>query len=88
MMEAVEAGITKVYDAQEGKWVDAYEGGILDSTPAVLEAVRNSLSIATLLGTLGGVCVFPRDTDLEREEAKATNEYLRNVDDNPANERL
>jgi chaperonin GroEL len=88
MMDNVTSGITNVYDAQEGKWVDAFEGGILDSTPAVLEAIRNSLSIATLLGTLGGVAVFPRDTDLEREEAKATNEYLRTVDDNPANERL
>jgi len=88
LLNKVVVGETEVYDAQEGKWVDAYEGGILDSTPAVLEAVRNSLSIATLLGTLGGVAVFPRDTDLEREEAKATNEYLRHVDDNPANERL
>jgi chaperonin GroEL len=88
MQTNASCGDTEVYDAQEGKWVDAFEGGILDSTPAVLEAIRNSLSIATLLGTLGGVAVFPRDTDLEREEAKATNEYLRTVDDNPANERL
>lgn len=88
MQDNVEKGITTVYDAQEGKWTDAFEGGILDSTPAVLEAIRNSLSIATLLGTLGGVAVFPRDTELERQEARDTAEYLRTVNDNPANERL
>jgi chaperonin GroEL len=40
-----------VYDFLEGKHVDAYEAGILDSTPAVLEAIRTSISIAAQLGT-------------------------------------
>jgi chaperonin GroEL len=76
-----------VYDALNCKHVDPYEGGILDSTPAVLEAIRNSISIATLLGTLGGTVVFKRDYQLEKDEAKATNEFLRNANVNPADER-
>jgi chaperonin GroEL len=77
-----------VYDALNGSWELADEAGILDSTPAVLEAIRNSLSIATLLGTLGGCCVFPRDETFERSEARDNADFLRNANDNPANERL
>jgi chaperonin GroEL len=76
-----------VYDALEGLHVDAFEVGILDSTPAVLEAIRNSISIASLLGTLGGAVVFGRDVDLERQEARDTNEWVRNANVNPADER-
>lgn len=88
MAPLLPSNVAKVFDAESGIYVNAVEGGILDSTPAVLEAIRNSLSIATLLGTLGGVIVYPRDTELERQEARDTDEYLRTVDDNPANERL
>lgn len=76
-----------VYDALEQKFVDAYNGGVLDSTPAVLEAIRNSISIASLLGTLGGAVVFKRDSELERTEAQETAEFLRNANVNPADER-
>jgi len=76
-----------VYDVLEGKHVDAYESGLLDSTPAVLEAIRNSLSIASLLGCLGGTIVYARDLELERQEALDNSEWLRNAGVNPANER-
>jgi hypothetical protein len=39
-----------IYDALTGEYVNAVKAGLLDSTPAVLEAIRNSLSIASLLG--------------------------------------
>lgn len=69
----------QVYDALQQKFVDADEVGILDSTPAVIEALRNSISIATVLGTLGGSVVFPRDKEFERREAKEAHDYLRNT---------
>lgn len=78
---------TVVYDALEGRHVDAFTGGILDSTPAVLEAIRNSISIASLLGTLGGAVVFKRDLELERSEAQVTQQFLRDANTNPADER-
>jgi chaperonin GroEL len=68
---------TKVFDAMEMEYVEPLEGGILDSTPAVLEAIRNSIGIATVLGTLGGAVVFPRDKEFERREAKEAHDYLR-----------
>jgi chaperonin GroEL len=59
-----------VYDAMQHQYVDARHSGILDSTPAVLEAVRNSISIASMLGTLGGSIVFRRDEQMELSEAQ------------------
>jgi chaperonin GroEL len=76
-----------VYDCLNGIFRDAIEGGILDSTPAVLEAIRNSLSIASLLGTLGGVVVYPRDFEVERQEARDNNEFIRNSKEDYVNER-
>lgn len=75
------------YDLLEGKMVDGYKAGLLDSTPAVLEAIRNAISIATLLGTCGGTIVFKRDSELERQESKDTREFLRQVNDEPITER-
>jgi chaperonin GroEL len=76
-----------VYDALDGTHVDPFEGGVLDSTPAVLEAIRNSLSIAVLLGTLGGTVVFKRDSEVERAEARDMANFMRNANRNEADER-
>jgi len=66
-----------VYDFLNWKHVDPYTAGVLDSTPAVLEAIRNSISIASQHGTLGGLVVIPRDSELERAEAKSTAAFMR-----------
>jgi chaperonin GroEL len=78
---------TIVYDFLERAHVNPYDGGILDSTPAVLEAIRNAISSASQIGTMGGVVVFKRDSELERTEAKATADWLRQANENQANER-
>jgi chaperonin GroEL len=77
----------QIFDLIEGKMVDAYQHGLLDSTPAVLEAVRNSISIATRLGACGGTVAFQRDIAVERQEAKEIREYLRTVEEEPITER-
>lgn len=85
--EAAKADIPHIFDAMDGKMVDAFEKGILDSVPAVTEAVRNSLSIAALLGTLGGVVVFRRDSELERSEAMNVADFVRTLEGSGADER-
>lgn len=87
MRRSLTAGEVRVYDAQEHTYGDPMELGIYDSTPAVLEAVRSSISIASLLGTLGGTVVFARDEELERTEARDVQEWKRNAETNPADER-
>jgi chaperonin GroEL len=87
ILENLESSKPVVYDCLAGKHVNPYEGGILDSTPAVLEAIRNSLSIATVLAILGGIVVFGRDAELERAEASHVADFIRNATVNEANER-
>lgn len=56
----------ETFDLSEYKWKEKNE--VLDSAPAVLEAIRNSMSIASLLGTMGGLIAFKRDTQSDKEE--------------------
>lgn len=76
-----------VYDVSAGEWVDAVNAGILDSYPAVTEAVKNAVSLAALVGTLGGAVVQPRDYAAERDDASAAALFERSMAVNPANER-
>lgn len=87
IMLGIKDGRSVVYDFLENRHVGPYETGVLDSTPAVLEAVRNSISIAALLGTLGGTVVFGRDAELERTEALDVSAWLRDANTNEANDR-
>jgi hypothetical protein len=41
--------------------------------PAVVEAIRNSISIASLFGTIGGIICFERDGETD----KAEEDYVR-----------
>lgn len=68
-----------IYDALNGKFVNAFDAGVLDSVPAVLEALRNSLSIASLLGTLGAIVSYKRNSALETSEAKAAQQFERDA---------
>lgn len=56
------------FDVSEQEWVDKHS--LLDSLPAVAEAIRNSISIASLLGTVGGIVAFKRDFDSDKEEER------------------
>lgn len=63
----------QTFDISEQKWVDKFD--ILDSGPAVIEAIRNSISIASLLGTVGGIIAFKRDTEEDRKEADLVRKF-------------
>jgi chaperonin GroEL len=71
---------THIFDAWNSGYKEAFEAGLLDSAPAVIEAIRNSISIASLLGTLGGAVVFRRDRDFERKESSDIREYINQVE--------
>lgn len=68
-----------VYDLVSRKIVQAFDAYLLDSTPAVLEALRNAISIASVLGTLGGAVVFGRNSMLESQEASKTIDFLKTI---------
>ncbi len=76
----------QVYDLETRSWVDPFEAGLLDSAPAVVEAVRSAASIALQLGTCGAIVAYRRDTEVERREAASALAYSRATNDE-ANER-
>lgn len=67
----------EVWDILNNEWIE--NKLLLDSTPAVVEAVRNSLSIASLLGTLGGIVSFKRDGDTDSEEQAFKSKFERSL---------
>lgn len=61
------------FDIPANKWVPSIE--LLDSVPAVIEAIRNSISIASLLGSLGGIVAFQRDNDSDKAEERMVRKF-------------
>jgi chaperonin GroEL len=69
----------RVRDASTGEFVRGVDAGILDSFPAVHEAIKNAIGIAGVLGTTGGIVVHPRDHDAELAEARDRAEFNRMI---------
>jgi chaperonin GroEL len=76
-----------LFDISQHQFIKSSSDVLLDSAPAVTEAIRNSMSVAGLLGTCGGTVVFQRDPELERREAKESADFVRSMNVNEANER-
>lgn len=81
-----------VYDIENTKYGKAEDLGIFDAAKAVSESLNNAVSIANVLGTIGGIVCHPRDDVFERSEARADSEFNRAVENpnqfvNEANER-
>lgn len=81
-----------VYDVENAQFGDAKKLGVFDATLAVEQSLRNAVSIASVMGTLGGIVAFPRDHQLERQEFKDNMDFKRTIDNagsiiNEANER-
>ena len=69
-----------------------FELGLFDATAAVRESLKNAISIASVMGVMGGLVAYPRDHQLERQEASAERDFQRTVESpesfvNEANER-
>lgn len=82
-----------IYDVENQTYGTAEELGVYDCLPAVEEAIKNAASIATVMGTLGGIVAEPRDHEFERQESQADAEFRRMVENphayaNEGNERI
>lgn len=58
-----------VFDANEHTMVDPYDAGIIEPAKVARVSIGNALSVASLLMTLGGIVVTPRDSTLENQLA-------------------
>lgn len=79
---------TKVYDVENAVFDDPKKLGVFDATLAVKQALINAVSISSVMGTLGGIIAYPRDGQLERQEARDEQNFQRTLDnaDNLVNE--
>lgn len=82
-----------VYDVENGVFGDPKKLGVFDATMAVEQALKNAVSIASVMGTLGGIVAFPRDNQLENMEHKEASNFERTLENatnikNEANERF
>jgi chaperonin GroEL len=87
MLENTDIANPAVYNSATHQWIHALDCGLVDSTPAVIEALRNAVSASGVLATLGGAVVNPRDYDVEKAEARDAAEFDRMIKTNPADER-
>jgi chaperonin GroEL len=81
-----------VYDVEQQLFGKAEELGVFDATKAVEEALKNAMSIASVMGVMGGLVCHPRDNQLERDEAAKELAYKQATENphsfrNEANER-
>lgn len=56
-----------IFDAENHTTADAFEAGVIEPTKVHRIAISNALSVASLLATIGGVVVAPRDYNLESQ---------------------
>lgn len=68
----------ETFDISTQEWVPTTD--LLDSTSALLQAVENSISIASLLGTIGGVVVFGRDMEADSKEQQFARNFERTIE--------
>jgi len=70
----------KVFDVDAQEWVPIH--ALLDSVPAVTEAIENSISIASLLGTIGGIISFNRNPESDRREQILERDFTKAIGGN------
>ena len=58
---------TLVFDADTHEMVDPYKSGIIEPAKVHRVAIGNAISVASLMVTLGGIVVSPRDYNLETQ---------------------
>jgi chaperonin GroEL (HSP60 family) len=71
-----------LYDLNKLKIVPISQANVYDSATAVKEAIANAASIASIFGTMSGVVVYPRESEIDKEEAKKE-AHLKSIVDNP-----
>lgn len=69
-----------VFDANTHEFVNPFKAGIIEPTKVVRVSIGNALSVATLLTTLGGVIVVPRDAGLETQMELANQAFKSMMD--------
>ena len=65
----------QVFDANTHELCDPVTSGIIEPAKVVRVSIANALSVASLLTTLGGIVVTPRNVDMEQQLELANNAF-------------
>lgn len=92
VLSKMEKDRKKIFNVAEGEMGTEKKMGVYDATLAVKQALSNAVSIAGVMGTLGGIVAEPRSYEVEKENALQEMDFQRNIDNagslkNEANER-
>jgi len=68
---------TDVYDIENMEFGKPEDLGIFDASQAIIQALENSISIASVMGNLGGIICSPRDNQLELQAWKEDQDFRR-----------
>lgn len=71
-----------IFDASAHKIVNPYEAGIIEPAKVCRVSLGNALSVASLLITLGGIVVTPRDGSFENQLAMSRDAFKTMMDPN------
>jgi chaperonin GroEL len=71
-----------IFDANAHKIVNPWEAGIIEPAKVCRVSLGNALSVASLLITLGGIVVTPRDFTLENQLAASRDAFKTMMDPN------
>lgn len=71
-----------IFDANAHKLVNAEEAGIIEPAKVCRASLGNALSVASLLITLGGIVVTPRDSGFETQLALSRDAFKTMMDPN------
>lgn len=66
-----------IYDIENMEYGFPEELGIFDASQAVIQSLENSVSIASVMGNLGGIVASPRDNQLEIQAWKEEQDFRR-----------
>lgn len=69
-----------IFDASKHEFVVALEAGIIEPAKVLRVSIGNALSVASLLTTLGGIVVVPRDAGLETQMELANQAFKSMMD--------
>jgi chaperonin GroEL len=68
-----------ILNVETGEYGTAEKMGVFDAMQAVRQSLLNSISIASTLGTCGGIIVQPRDRDAELQDARDELNFARTL---------
>lgn len=71
-----------LFDLNKLQYVSVHETAVFDSATSIKESLTNAASIASVFGIMSGIIVYPRDHEIDKEQAQRE-AHLKELAENP-----